>query len=79
MSLAVGIDVGAYKCAVAVCRAGEREAQRKALTIATNRSGFTNLDAWMAQQGAPIDVVVMELRSSANPITQFGVFDQVSE
>ena len=25
MSLAVGIDVGAYKCAVAVCREGERE------------------------------------------------------
>jgi len=31
MSLAVGIDVGAYKCAAAVCRPGEREAERKVL------------------------------------------------
>jgi hypothetical protein len=28
MSLAVGIDVGAYKCAATVCRQGEREAKR---------------------------------------------------
>jgi transposase len=56
MSLAVGIDVGAYKCAVAVCR----EAERKGFSIITNRGGFINLDTWMAKQGAPIDVVVME-------------------
>ncbi|HEU0251076.1 MAG TPA: IS110 family transposase [Solirubrobacteraceae bacterium] len=60
MSLAVGIDVGAYKCAVAVCREGEREAERKVLSITTQRGGFTSLDEWMAKQGAPIDVVVME-------------------
>jgi transposase len=60
MSLAVGIDLGAYKCAVAVCREGEREAERKGLSIITNRGGFINLDTWMAKQGAPIDVVVME-------------------
>jgi transposase len=60
MSLAVGIDVGAYQCAVAVCRQGEREAERKVLNITTQRGGFTSLDTWMVQQGAPIDVVVME-------------------
>jgi transposase len=60
MSLAVGIDVGAYKCTAAVCRQGEREAERKVLNIATKRGGFSALDAWMVQQGAPISVVVME-------------------
>jgi transposase len=60
MSLAVGIDVGAYKCAAAVCRQGEREAERKVLNITTKRIGFAELDAWMVKQGAPIDVVVME-------------------
>ena len=60
MSLAVGIDVGAYKCAAAVCRQGEREAERKVLNITTQRGGFAELDGWMAKQGAPIDVVVME-------------------
>jgi transposase len=60
MSLAVGIDVGAYKCAVAACRQGEREAERKALTIAANRTGFGELDAWMVARAEPIDVVVME-------------------
>jgi hypothetical protein len=30
---------------VAVCREGEREAERKALSITTNRGGFTSLDA----------------------------------
>ena len=29
MSIAVGVDIGAYKHAVAVCRAGEREADRR--------------------------------------------------
>ena len=53
MSLAVGIDVGAYKCAAAVCRQGEREAERKVLNITTKRIGFAELDAWMVQQGAP--------------------------
>jgi transposase len=60
LSLAVGIDVGAYKCAVAVCRQGEHDAERKVLNITTQRGGFAALDAWMVQQGAPIDVVVME-------------------
>jgi transposase len=60
MSLAVGIDVGAYKCAVAGCREGEREADRKVLSILANRGGFTALDAWLAKQAEPIDVVVME-------------------
>lgn len=31
MSVAVGIDIGAYKHAVAVCRAGERESDRRTM------------------------------------------------
>ena len=45
MSLAVGIDVGAYKCAAAVCRQGEREAERKVLNITTKRGGFAEFGA----------------------------------
>jgi|SRR5579859_7723974 len=60
MSLAVGIDVGAYKCAVARCHQGEREAERKVINIATNRAGYVQLDAWMAGLGESADVVVME-------------------
>jgi transposase len=45
---------------VAVCRQDEREAERKVLSITTHRGGSTSLDGWMARQGAPIDVVVME-------------------
>ena len=51
MSLAVGIDVGAYKCAAAVWHQGEREAERKVLNITTKRGGFADLDA--SRGGAP--------------------------
>jgi hypothetical protein len=50
-SLAVGIDVGAYKCAAAVWHQGEREAERKVLNITTKRGGFADLDA--SRGGAP--------------------------
>jgi len=57
MSLAVGVDRGGIQVAgggVAV----RSDARRSAivLSITTQRAGFTNLDAWMAKQGAPIDV-----------------------
>lgn len=40
MSVAVGIDIGAYKHAVAVCRSGEREADPRTLQISADRTGF---------------------------------------
>jgi transposase len=60
MSVAVGIDIGAYKHAVAICRPGEREAERKAVRISANRQGFGELEVWMASQAEPVGVVVME-------------------
>jgi transposase len=60
MSVAVGVDIGAYQHAVALCRQGEREAERKVMRIAANRQGFTAFDAWMAGQPEPVDMVVME-------------------
>ena len=60
MSVAVGVDIGAYKHTVAVCRDGEREADRKALRIAANRQGFRAFEAWMAGQPEPVELVVME-------------------
>ncbi len=60
MSVAVGIDIGAYKHAVAVCRAGEREADRRTVQIAANRAGFRQLASWMETLAAPVSLVVME-------------------
>ena len=60
MSVAVGVDIGAYKHAVAVCRQGVREAERKALKISANRQGFEELEAWMARQPESVGMVVME-------------------
>jgi transposase len=55
----VGIDVGAYKHAAAVCRAGEREADKKVLRYEATRRGFGDLDLWLERQGA-VDRVVVE-------------------
>ena len=60
MSVSVGVDIGAYKHAAAVCRQGEREAERKALKISANRQGFEELEAWMTRQPEPVGTVVME-------------------
>src|SRR5919108_5898818 len=54
----VGIDVGAYKHAAAVCRAGEREAEKKVLRYEATRRGFQELDAWLERQGEVERVVV---------------------
>jgi hypothetical protein len=40
MSVVVGIDVGTYKHAAAVCRAGEREAEKRVLRYEPTRRGF---------------------------------------
>lgn len=59
MSAVVGIDVGAYKHAAAVCRSGERESERTVLKLSANRAGFEDLDHWLDRQG-PIERVVLE-------------------
>lgn len=51
MKVVVGIDVGAYKHAAAVCRAGEREADKKVLRYEATRRGFRDLDLWLERQG----------------------------
>jgi transposase len=60
MSVAVGIDIGAYKHAVAVCRAGERDADQRTIQVAANRAGFRQLSNWMETLGEPISLAVME-------------------
>jgi len=60
MSIAVGVDIGAYKHAVAVCRSGEREADRRTLQISANRAGFQQLAGWMGTLAEPVSLVVME-------------------
>ena len=59
MSAVVGIDVGAYKHAAAVCRAGEREAERSVFRLSADRAGFDELDRWLERQG-PVERVVLE-------------------
>ena len=59
MSVVVGIDVGAYKHAAAVCRSGEREAEKRVLRYEATRRGFQELDAWLERQGE-VERVVLE-------------------
>jgi transposase len=59
MAQVVGIDVGAYKHAAAVCREGERGADKKVLRYEATRPGFKELDRWLEHLGA-VDMVVME-------------------
>jgi transposase len=60
MSVSVGVDIGAYRHAAAICREGEREADRKAFKIQANRHGFEDLETWMTGHGEPVRMVVME-------------------
>lgn len=55
----IGIDIGAYQHAVAVCRDGATEAERGVLRISADRSGFTALDQLLAELG-PVERAVME-------------------
>lgn len=59
MSQVVGIDVGAYKHAAAVCHSGEPKADKKVFSYAATRLGFNELDLWLERQGT-VDKVVME-------------------
>ena len=55
----VGIDIGKRQHVAAVCRDGERVAQRTVLRFSADRAGFLELAHWLARQ-APIERVVME-------------------
>lgn len=55
----IGIDIGAYQHAVAVCRDGQTEADRRVLRITADRAGFEALDG-LVQAVGPIDRVAME-------------------
>src|SRR5437867_5811647 len=55
----VGIDIGAYQPAVALCRDGAVEADRRVLRISADRAGFSVLDHLLAEVG-PVERAVME-------------------
>ena len=55
----IGIDIGAYHHAVAFCRDGQVEADRKVLRISADRDGFAALDALLAAVG-PVERVALE-------------------
>ena len=58
-SISIGIDVGASQHSVALCREGKLEAERQVLRISSSRSGFAELDRWIARQGA-VERIVLE-------------------
>jgi hypothetical protein len=47
MSVVVGIDVGPYKYAAAVCQSDCREGERRVFRYRSNRAGFRQLDVWL--------------------------------
>lgn len=55
----IGIDIGAYQHAVAVCRDGEVGAERRVLRITADRSGFERLDLLLGELGR-VERVAME-------------------
>lgn len=55
----IGIDIGAYRHAVAVCHDGQVEAERHVRRIRADRSGFDELDDLLEAVG-PIERVAME-------------------
>lgn len=55
----IGIDIGKRQHVAAVCHAGKLEAERRILRFGADRSGFRDLEAWLAQQGE-VSQVVME-------------------
>jgi hypothetical protein len=60
MTVAVGIDIGGSSRAVAVCREGAREAERRGLKVTANREGFDHLEASLRQQPEPVARVAIE-------------------
>ena len=55
----IGIDVGKRQHVAAVCRAGERTAERRVLRFGRDRVGLDELLAWVAREGE-VSRIVME-------------------
>lgn len=55
----VGIDIGKRQHVAAICRAGQRTADKRVLRFSGDRAGFIELERWLERHG-PIDRVVME-------------------
>jgi len=55
----VGIDIGKRQHVAAICRAGQRTADKPVLRFSGDRAGFIELERWLERHG-PIDRVVME-------------------
>jgi transposase len=55
----VGIDIGKRQHVAAICRQGQRTADKPVLRFSADRAGLAEFERWLAQHG-PIDRVVME-------------------
>jgi transposase len=55
----VGIDIGKRQHVAAICRQGERSADKTVLRFGADRAGFVLLEHWLSRHG-PIERVVME-------------------
>ncbi len=55
----VGIDIGKRQHVAAICRDGQRTADKPVLRFSGDRAGLIELERWLARQG-PVDRVVME-------------------
>jgi transposase len=55
----VGIDIGKRQHVAAICRQGQRTADKPVLRFSADRTGLAELERWLARQG-PVDRVVME-------------------
>jgi transposase len=55
----VGIDIGKRQHVAAICRAGQRTADKPVLRFGADRAGLADLERWLARIG-PVDRVVME-------------------
>jgi transposase len=55
----VGIDIGKRQHVAAICRQGQRVADKPVLRFSADRAGLIELERWLSRHG-PIDRVVME-------------------
>jgi transposase len=55
----VGIDIGKRQHVAAICRQGQRTADKPVLRFSADRAGLVELERWLTRQG-PVDRVVME-------------------
>ena len=55
----VGIDIGKRQHVAAICRQGQRSADKPVLRFSADRAGLAELERWLARNG-PVNRVVME-------------------